>query len=508
MENKYDWKVDLWSLGTILYELLVGKSPFIANSFKELIDKINEGRYVIPASLKLSSECKNMIGGLLTIDPDKRFSWNDFFDHRFISDESEESENQESEELTNTAFTNIKIKSDEIVNQLLKDEQSIFTQKVGNSEINQDPQSDPKESERNQDKAEDDEEFLLKSNSTELKFYDSTASKGEPDRDSFVDSSHKHNRVRQSLEVVKEASHKTNEEDNEEELKYIDANILDKNAYFRNQSDKLNEFEINIEEEIKQELKQDIDKIFEFMVDLLHRSKMILSFYKEQKTLELCPNELEIAYLLNKIWYESKTFISTFYSSKEGKEDASLQIVSDSKENIKITEELISTLKRNAEYNKMIRLIVNYFLLMSKQVLNTYSLINKIDESFQKTLASSLTKFCIEIIEEAVVLDEEELKEEAIQKYSQAQFILDELLCEYYKAPQFDNIEGVANTDSNNGSQWDKSDVMKSSRNHKWMNSIQSQNGFVLTLQDVNEDEIDKIYDVITSRIKLLSQSS
>ena len=30
----------------------------MANSFKELVDKINEGRYIIPSGLKLSSDWK------------------------------------------------------------------------------------------------------------------------------------------------------------------------------------------------------------------------------------------------------------------------------------------------------------------------------------------------------------------------------------------------------------------------------------------------------------------
>ena len=247
--------------------------------------------------------------------------------------------------------------------------------------------------------------------------------------------------------------------------------------------------------------------VFEFMTDLLKRSKMILSFYKELKTQEIWEKETEIAYLLNKIWYESKTFISTFQNSKNRKEE-SLQIVSDTKENINITDELIKTLKSNSEYNRMIKLIINYFLLMSEQVLKTHYLISMIDDSFQRTLASSLTKYCIDIIEEAIILDEEEQKNEAKHKYSQAQFILDELLREYYKTPQLDSIDGVGNTDSNNGSQCDKSDVMKSSRSHKWMNSIQSQNEFILNFQDIHEDEIDKIYEAITGRIKLLSINS
>lgn len=54
MENKYDDRADLWSMGAILYELIVGKPPFQGESLKDLIDKINQGRYIIPPSVKLS----------------------------------------------------------------------------------------------------------------------------------------------------------------------------------------------------------------------------------------------------------------------------------------------------------------------------------------------------------------------------------------------------------------------------------------------------------------------
>jgi len=52
--NKYDERADLWSMGTILYELLVGSPPFQGKSLPELIEKINKGRYIIPTSLDIS----------------------------------------------------------------------------------------------------------------------------------------------------------------------------------------------------------------------------------------------------------------------------------------------------------------------------------------------------------------------------------------------------------------------------------------------------------------------
>ena len=41
----YTEKVDTWALGVMLYEMLVGVTPFHSFEMKDLIAKINDGRY-------------------------------------------------------------------------------------------------------------------------------------------------------------------------------------------------------------------------------------------------------------------------------------------------------------------------------------------------------------------------------------------------------------------------------------------------------------------------------
>ena len=66
----YNEKVDIWSLGTICYEMVVGCSPFIGSSLQEIYQKIQNGNYILP--LTLSEEIVSFINAMLQQDDDKR----------------------------------------------------------------------------------------------------------------------------------------------------------------------------------------------------------------------------------------------------------------------------------------------------------------------------------------------------------------------------------------------------------------------------------------------------
>uniref|UniRef100_A0A383WDM1 Protein kinase domain-containing protein n=1 Tax=Tetradesmus obliquus TaxID=3088 RepID=A0A383WDM1_TETOB len=85
--HKYDAKADLWSIGTILYELLVGKPPFTGANHMQLLRNIERGEARLPEAVgaRLSPACRGLLGRLLQRNPVERLSFEEFFTHPFLS---------------------------------------------------------------------------------------------------------------------------------------------------------------------------------------------------------------------------------------------------------------------------------------------------------------------------------------------------------------------------------------------------------------------------------------
>ena len=86
--EKYDAKADLWSVGTVLYEMMVGKPPFRASNHVELLRKIERGedKLKFPEDALLSDSMKKLIRGLLKRSPVERMSFGDFFNNTVVKD--------------------------------------------------------------------------------------------------------------------------------------------------------------------------------------------------------------------------------------------------------------------------------------------------------------------------------------------------------------------------------------------------------------------------------------
>jgi aurora kinase A len=61
----HDEKVDLWSLGVLCYECLVGKPPFEAATYEETYRRIGRAEYAFPSHV--SEGARDLIRGVSTI---------------------------------------------------------------------------------------------------------------------------------------------------------------------------------------------------------------------------------------------------------------------------------------------------------------------------------------------------------------------------------------------------------------------------------------------------------
>ena len=79
----YNKNADIWSLGTVCYEMLIGQKPFNGRNQKDLYHNVESGNYSIP--INLSKEVVSFINGMLQYDPDKRLTAKELSRHYFLT---------------------------------------------------------------------------------------------------------------------------------------------------------------------------------------------------------------------------------------------------------------------------------------------------------------------------------------------------------------------------------------------------------------------------------------
>jgi polo-like kinase 1 len=60
-KNGHSYEVDVWSLGVIIYTLIIGKPPFETANVKTTYDKIKKNSYKFPDHIAISEEAKDLI---------------------------------------------------------------------------------------------------------------------------------------------------------------------------------------------------------------------------------------------------------------------------------------------------------------------------------------------------------------------------------------------------------------------------------------------------------------
>jgi serine/threonine protein kinase len=87
LNGSYTAKADLWSVGTIFYQMLCGSPPFRASTHRELYEKIMRTPLSVPDRIKISAPCRDLLFRLLQRDPSKRIDYDEFFKHPFVFEE-------------------------------------------------------------------------------------------------------------------------------------------------------------------------------------------------------------------------------------------------------------------------------------------------------------------------------------------------------------------------------------------------------------------------------------
>ena len=83
----HSYEVDIWSLGVIIYTLIIGKPPFETRDVKTTYKRIKMNAYTFPESAIISEAAKNLISQILVLDPGKRPTLDQILTHDFFNQE-------------------------------------------------------------------------------------------------------------------------------------------------------------------------------------------------------------------------------------------------------------------------------------------------------------------------------------------------------------------------------------------------------------------------------------
>lgn len=99
--QKFSSKCDIWSLGMMTYEMLYGRTPWMANSPFQLYQNIRKMKLEFDLRPQRSDGIKALIRKMLVIDDRQRISWPELFNHDlFQTDQLKPINNQMADDLS------------------------------------------------------------------------------------------------------------------------------------------------------------------------------------------------------------------------------------------------------------------------------------------------------------------------------------------------------------------------------------------------------------------------
>ena len=93
LRKPYTSKVDIWSLGVIIYQLLFQKFPFFGESMVSLINDVWKKKG-IPSDIDTIKDdnLKDLLKKIFVLEPKQRINWNSYFKHPFFQQNDKEEE--------------------------------------------------------------------------------------------------------------------------------------------------------------------------------------------------------------------------------------------------------------------------------------------------------------------------------------------------------------------------------------------------------------------------------
>lgn len=84
-KEPHSYEVDIWAMGVAAFIMLTGKPPFDGIKKENVYEKILDCDFHFPSNINISEEAKNFVTSILKIDPSKRPTAFDLFDHPFLT---------------------------------------------------------------------------------------------------------------------------------------------------------------------------------------------------------------------------------------------------------------------------------------------------------------------------------------------------------------------------------------------------------------------------------------
>lgn len=81
----HSYEVDIWSIGVIIYTLIIGKPPFETSDVKTTYKRIRMNAYNFPDNVPITDHARDIITQILNNDPSKRPTVDEILQHEWIN---------------------------------------------------------------------------------------------------------------------------------------------------------------------------------------------------------------------------------------------------------------------------------------------------------------------------------------------------------------------------------------------------------------------------------------